>query len=79
MSITERTLVIGIDIAKSVQYARAFDYRGIELGKVRSFENTAEGFRIFEDWVKSLANQKQKNNIVVGMEPTGHYWFNLGQ
>src|SRR5665647_756911 len=78
MSITERTLVIGIDIAKNVQYARAFDYRGIELGKVRSFENTAEGFRIFEDWMKSLANQKQKNNIVVGMEPTGHYWFNLG-
>ena len=78
MSINERTLVIGIDIAKYVQYARAFDYRGIELGKVISFENTAEGFRIFEDWIKSLANQKQKNNIVVGMEPTGHYWFNLG-
>lgn len=78
MSINERTLVIGIDIAKYVQYARAFDYRGIELGKVMSFENTAEGFRIFEDWIKSLANQKQKNNIVVGMEPTGHYWFNLG-
>lgn len=78
MSIKERTLVVGIDIAKKVQYARAFDYRGIELGKVRSFENTAEGFRIFEDWIKSLANQKQKNNIVVGMEPTGHYWFNLG-
>jgi hypothetical protein len=78
MSINERTLVIGIDIAKYVQYARAFDYRGIELGKVMSFENTAEGFRIFEEWIKSLANQKQKNNIVVGMEPTGHYWFNLG-
>lgn len=78
MSINERTLVIGIDIAKSVQYARAFDYRGIELGKVKSFENTAEGFKIFEDWMRLLANQKQKNNIVVGLEPTGHYWFNLG-
>jgi transposase len=78
MSINERTLVIGIDIAKAVQYARAFDYRGIELGKVKSFENTAEGFKIFEDWIKLIANQKQKNNIVVGLEPTGHYWFNLG-
>jgi transposase len=29
MSITERTLVIGIDIAKEVQYTRAFDYRVI--------------------------------------------------
>lgn len=78
MSITERTLVIGIDIAKDVQYARAFDYRGIELSKVKSFENTAEGFKIFKDWIKLLAVEKQKNNIVVGMEPTGHYWFNLG-
>lgn len=58
MSITERTLVVGMDIAKNVQYARAFDYRGIELGKARSFENTAEVFRIFEDWMKLLANQK---------------------
>lgn len=78
MSITEKTLVIGIDIGKEVQYARAFDYRGIELSKVKSFENTAEGFKVFEDWVRSLTKEKLKNNIVVGMEPTGHYWFNLG-
>ena len=78
MSITERTLVIGIDIAKEVQYARAFDYRGIELSKVQSFENTSEGFKIFEEWSRSLAKENQKNNIIVGLEPTGHYWFNLG-
>jgi transposase len=77
MSITERTLVIGIDIGKEVQYARAFDYRGIELGKIKSFGNTAEGFKIFEGWLKSLAKENQKNNITIGMEPTGHYWFNL--
>lgn len=78
MSITERTLVIGVDIAKDVQYARAFDYRGIELSKVKSFENTAEGFKIFENWIRSLAAENLKNDIVVGMEPTGHYWFNIG-
>jgi len=78
MSINEGTLVIGIDIAKDVQYARAFDYRGIELSKVVSFENTADGFEIFEKWIKTLAKEKKKSSIVVGMEPTGHYWFNLG-
>jgi transposase len=77
MSITERTLVIGIDIAKKDQYARAFDYRGIELSKVKPFENTAEGFKIFEEWARSLAKENQKNNIIAGLEPTGHYWFNL--
>lgn len=79
MSITEKTLVIGIDIAKEVQYARAFDYRGIELSIVQPFENTAEGFKIFEKWAKSVAKENQKNSIIVGLEPTGHYWFNLGE
>jgi transposase len=78
MSITERTLVIGIDIAKQFQYARAFDYRGIELSKVKPFENTAEGFKIFEEWAKSVAKENQKDNIIVGLEPTGHYWLTLG-
>jgi transposase len=78
MSIRETTLVIGIDIAKQFQYARAFDYRGIELSKVKPFENTTEGFRIFKEWIESVAKENQKNNIIVGLEPTGHYWFTLG-
>ncbi|MBC8059550.1 MAG: IS110 family transposase [Clostridiaceae bacterium] len=79
MSITENTLIIGIDIAKEVQYARAFDYRGIELGKIKSFNNTAEGFSSFHEWIKALTLEKRKNNVVIGLEPTGHYWFNLAQ
>ena len=78
MSITESTLVIGIDIAKRFQYARAFDYRGIELSKVKSFENTAEGFKTFHEWLKLVAIENKKDNIIVGLEPTGHYWFTLG-
>ena len=46
---TEKTLVIGIDIGKEVQYARAFDYRGIELGKVQSFENTLKVLKHFKN------------------------------
>jgi transposase len=78
MSITENTLVIGIDIAKQFQYARAFDYRGIELSKVKSFENTADGFKTFHEWLKLVAKENKKDNIIVGLEPTGHYWFTLG-
>ena len=79
MSITEKTLVIGIDIGKEVQFARAFDYRGIELSKIQSFENTLEGFKIFEEWAKSVATEHRKDNMIIGLEPTGHYWFNLGE
>ena len=78
MSITESTLVIGIDIAKRFQYARAFDYRGIELSKVKSFENTAEGFKTFHEWLKLVAIENKKDTMIIGLEPTGHYWFTLG-
>lgn len=77
LSITERTLVVGIDIGKELQYARAFDYRGIELGKVMSFENSAYGFNLFEEWVNALMKECRKSDITIAMEPTGHYWFNL--
>lgn len=30
LQITEETLVVGIDVASKVHYARAFDFRGIE-------------------------------------------------
>ena len=78
MSITEQTLVVGVDIAKKVHYARAFDYRGIELGKVFKFENTREGLKSFRDWMVALEKKEHKSSSVVGMEPTGHYWLNLG-
>lgn len=78
MSITEKTLVIGVDIAKSIHYARAFDYRGIELAKVFKFENNREGLESFKKWIDSLAKEKNKSSSMVGMEPTGHYWLNIG-
>ena len=78
MSISEKTLVVGVDIAKSIHYARAFDYRGIELAKVYKFENNREGLESFKNWMDSLAKEKSKSSIIVGMEPTGHYWLNIG-
>ena len=32
-AITEKTLVLGIDVGSETHYARAFDYRGIEYSK----------------------------------------------
>ena len=32
--VTIETLVIGVDIGSETHYARAFNWRGIELGKV---------------------------------------------
>ena len=75
MQVTEKTLVIGVDVAKNKHYARAFDWRGIELCKVISFRTDQRGFRRFREWAEKLAEDTGKNKIIVGMEPTGHYWF----
>ncbi len=37
--ITEKTLVVGADIAKKIQVARAVDFRNIKLGKNCTFLN----------------------------------------
>ncbi len=72
------TLVVGIDVAKETHYARAFDFRGIELSKLLRFSNTAEGFPRLEEWMQNICRQHSKTDIIVGFEPTGHYWFPLG-
>jgi len=79
MQITENTLVIGVDVASELHYARAFDYRGIEYGRLLKFSNDGEGFAAFVEWIGKLRAAHSKNHIMVGMEPTGHYWFTFAQ
>lgn len=76
--IKNETLVVGIDIGKELHYARAFDYRGIELTKLVKFENTLHGFETLENWLRKVSYQHGKKEVIVGFEPTGHYWFLLG-
>ncbi|USK31211.1 IS110 family transposase (plasmid) [Bacillus sp. CMF21] len=75
--ITSETLIVGVDIAKHNHVARAQDFRGLELGKTCFFENTKEGFQSFLDWIDQLVKGCKLNQVIVGMEPTGHYWLNL--
>jgi transposase len=72
------TLVVGIDIGKETHYARAFDYRGIELARLLRFSNTGQGFERLDQWMRDICKQQEKTEIIAGFEPTGHYWFTLG-
>lgn len=76
--VTENSIVVGVDIASEVHYARAFDWRGIELAKVFRFENSLEGFEAFSEWIDETKRENRKEDVLVGAEPTGHYWFGLG-
>ena len=65
---------------KRQHYARAFDYRGIEYSKKPfKFSNTEAGFVTFKEWILDLKERHEKDKVIPGMEPTGHYWFNLGK
>lgn len=79
MQINEQTLIVGVDIAKEKHVARAQDFRGIEYGKTFRFANSNKGFCEFFNWFTKLCAEHAKDNIIVGMEPTGHYWFCLAK
>lgn len=79
MQINEQTLIVGVDIAKEKHVARAQDFRGIEYGKTLNFANSNKGFCEFFNWFTKLCAEHAKDNIIVGMEPTGHYWFCLAK
>jgi transposase len=76
--ITVGTLIVGVDVAKTVQWARFVDYRGAEVGKAMSFQNTRQGFESIVARIGELCNIKterhQFEKAIIGMEPTGHYW-----
>ena len=76
--ISDDMLIVGCDIGSETHYARAIDTRGRELSrKALAFENDAEGFQKALDWAVQLAAANDKKQIVLGIEPTGHYWFCL--
>lgn len=79
LQITDETLIVGVDVASESHYARAFDFRGIELGKLVIISNDAQGFQLFKVWINELKEKHGKDVVMIGMEPTGHYWFNIAQ
>ena len=79
-AITEKTLIVGIDVGSETHYARAFDHRGIEYSKKPfKFSNDEAGFVSLKAWILEHKEAHDKDKVIPGMEPTGHYWFNLGK
>lgn len=73
-AVTFRTLIVGVDIAKHNQWARFVDCRGIEHNKALKFENNRNGFNAILARIYEICKQEDFTKVIVGMEPTGHYW-----
>ncbi len=64
---------VGIDIAKNTHYASFLTKTGKILKTGLAVKNSREGFTI-------LLNELEKhdqNVLIIGLEPTGHYWIAL--
>ena len=76
--VSDDMLILGCDVGSETHYVRAIDTRGRELSKSAfGFNNNLEGFQSMKEWAVQLAAINNKNQIVMGLEPTGHYWFCL--
>jgi transposase len=75
--VTNQTLVIGMDIAKRTHYACMVDERGLILKKSFPVSQSRQGFELFYHQILDAMKQFGKTDIIIGIEPTGHYWLNL--
>ena len=76
--IKDDTLIVGCDVGSETHFVRAIDARGRELSQgILAFDNNAAGFEDALSWALLVAAQYGKTQIVLGLEPTGHYWFTL--
>lgn len=76
--ITPTTLIVGIDAAKEIHWARITDYRGIDLMKPVKVHNSIDGFESLLGKVEKLRIKYGCDQVIMGMEPSGHYWRALG-
>lgn len=75
--VTEKTLVVGMDIAKRTHFACFTDDRGRVLQKSFPISQSLEGFERLYQRILTALREHGKTEIIVGIEPTGHYWLNL--
>ena len=77
-SITEETLVLGIDVGSATHYVRAFDWRNYEFSdKPLAFSNDEAGFLTFMAWVEDIKEKAGKTAVIPGMDQrdiTGSIW-----
>lgn len=71
----EHTLIVGVDIAKRKHWARFMDgFAELPVGSPFPFHNTRDDFERLLDQIRIAGERTGATRVVVGMEPSGHYW-----
>ena len=72
--IKKTTLIIGVDIGSNFNAMAFMNKEGEVLGKFPKVYNSREGFDYFVQTIEEIKAKKGLKSVLIGMEPTGHYW-----
>jgi len=75
--IRNTTLVVGVDVGKAYNAVGFMNKEGKVLGSCAKVCNSREGFEQFMKMVEDLKARYGLEDVLIGMEPTGHYWRKL--
>lgn len=72
--ITDKTVVVGMDIGCEHNAVCLMNKEGTVLGKYPKIYNSRKGFDRFHNVIETMKKKYGFNEVLIGMEPTGHYW-----
>ena len=72
--IGDHTLVVGMDIGNRFNAACFMNKEGKVLGRYPKIYNSRKGFDYFYTTVQQTRRKHRFTHVLIGMEPTGHYW-----
>ena len=78
LRVTDKTIIVGVDVAKKEHWARVTDYRGVDLTKPIKVKNSDEGFEKLLARIEKIRMDKGCDKVMIGLEPSGHYWKAFG-
>jgi len=72
--IKRTTLVVGVDIGSTFNAVALMNKEGEVLGKYPKVYNSRKGFDYFAQVIEEVKTSDGFKGILMGIEPTGHYW-----
>lgn len=73
-SIKKTTLVVGMDIGCEFNAMGFMNKEGKVLGRYPTIYNSRRGFDYFVMTIEATKRKHHLKDVLIGMEPTGHYW-----
>ena len=75
--IRKATLIVGVDIGNAFNALGFMDKEGNVLGSCAKLYNNRDGFEEFINLIEGFKAKHHLRDVLIGMEPTGHYWRKL--